>query len=438
MPDHPSRIRWYLVIWFFVLSAVAYLDRVNISIAGSSIASEYHLSNARLGYVFSSFLIGYAIFQTPGGRLADRLGPRRVITIAVVWWGVFTALTASVPTGFVGALLALIAVRFLLGAGEAVMYPASNQFVARWIPTQERGIANGWIFAGVGIGAGVTPPLITHIMVHHGWRWSFWISAVIGLAVGAVWYIMARDTPAEHPSVSPAELELINRGLTLESERSAQEAVQVPWGRILRSRSVISITLSYFTYGYAAWIFFSWFFIYLAKVRGVNLKSSAEYAMLPFLAMTAGSILGGMASDRLTRAFGKRSGRCVFTFVVMAMAGVFIACGAFVSGALEASVLLAAGIGALYLSQSCYFSISADISGPSSGSVAGFINMGGQIGGAVTASLTPVIAAHYGWTSSFLVAAALCVVGGLAWLQVDPERSLAVERPAAAGAASNL
>lgn len=434
IPERRSRVRWYLVIWFFVLSAVAYLDRVNISIAGSSIASEYHLSNARLGYVFSSFLIGYAIFQTPGGRLADKLGPRRVITIAVVWWGVFTALTASVPVGFAGALFALIAVRFLLGTGEAVMYPASNQFVARWIPTQERGIANGWIFAGVGVGAGVTPPLITHIMLRHGWRWSFWISAIIGLAVGAVWYIMARDTPAEHPRVSPAELEAINSGLTLESERSVPEAVQVPWRRILRSRSVISITLSYFTYGYAAWIFFSWFFIYLAKVRGVNLKSSAEYAMLPFLAMTAGSILGGMASDRLTRAFGKRSGRCVFTFAVMAMAGIFIACGAFVQGALEASALLAAGIGALYLSQSCYFSISADISGPSSGSVAGFINMGGQIGGAVTASLTPVIAAHYGWTSSFLVAAVLCVLGGLAWLQVDPARSLATERPAAAGA----
>lgn len=440
MPEPPSRMRWYLVIWFFVLSAVAYLDRVNISIAGSSIATEYHLSNARLGYVFSSFLIGYAIFQTPGGRLADRLGPRRVITIAVVWWGVFTALTASVPVGFVGALVALIAVRFLLGAGEAVIYPASNQFVARWIPSQERGIANGWIFAGVGIGAGITPPLITHIMLHHGWRWSFWISAIIGLVVGGVWYMMARDTPAEHPRVSPAELDFINAGLTLESERSPLKAAQVPWRRILRSRAVISITLSYFTYGYAAWIFFSWFFIYLARVRGVNLKSSAEYAMLPFLAMTAGSILGGMASDRLTRAFGKRSGRCVFTFVVMAMAGIFIACGAFVQSALEASVLLAAGIGALYLSQSCYFSISADISGPSSGSVAGFINMGGQIGGAVTASLTPVIAAHYGWTSSFLVAAALCVLGGLAWLQVDPSRSLATELPeaAAAGAAEHL
>ncbi|MGH9447298.1 MAG: MFS transporter, partial [Terriglobia bacterium] len=164
-PFEPSsRMRWFLVFWIFLLGAVAFLDRVNISIAGSSIATEFHLSDVQLGYVFSAFLIGYAIFQTPGGRLADRLGPRRVIAIAVIWWAVFTALTASFPAGIAGALLLFISIRFLLGAGEAIMYPASNQFVARWIPTQERGIANGWIFAGVGIGAGVTPPLITTIM----------------------------------------------------------------------------------------------------------------------------------------------------------------------------------------------------------------------------------------------------------------------------------
>ncbi|MGH9395939.1 MAG: MFS transporter [Terriglobia bacterium] len=423
--ERRSRMRWVLIIWFFVLSAVAYLDRVNISIAGSSIAAEYHLSNVQLGYVFSSFLIGYAIFQTPGGRLADRLGPRRVITIAVVWWGIFTALTASIPVGLAGALVAFICVRFLLGAGEAIMYPASNQFVARWIPTQERGIANGWIFAGVGVGAGITPPLITHIMLHHGWRWSFWVSAVIGIAAGCVWYIMARDTPETHPGVSPSELAHIKAGLTLKHASDPENTPQIPWGRILRSKEVISITLSYFTYGYAAWIFFSWFFIYLAKVRGLNLKSSAEYTMLPFLAMAAGSIIGGLISDRLTRSFDKRAGRCVFSCVVMALAAVFIACGAFVHGVLAASVLLAAGVGSLYLSQSCYFSVSADISGPSSGSVSGFINMGGQIGGAVTASLTPLIAGSYGWTASFLVAAVLCVLGGLAWLLVNPQRSLA-------------
>ncbi len=135
----PSHIRWFLVFWLFILSAVAYLDRVNISIAGISIAAAYHLTNPQLGRVFSAFLAGYALFQTPGGWLADRLGPRRVLAGGVVWWGIFTALIAIVPSGIGAPLFFFIAARFLLGVGEAVIYPASNQFVSRWIPMQERG-----------------------------------------------------------------------------------------------------------------------------------------------------------------------------------------------------------------------------------------------------------------------------------------------------------
>ena len=122
----PSRVRWFLVFWLFILSAVAFLDRVNISIAGRSIEAEYHLSNLQLGSVFSALLIGYALFQTLGGRLADRFGPRRVLAAGVLWWGVFTALTASVSARFGSALLLFILIRFLLGAGEAVVYPAST------------------------------------------------------------------------------------------------------------------------------------------------------------------------------------------------------------------------------------------------------------------------------------------------------------------------
>ena len=156
-----SHVRWWLVFWLFMLSAVAFLDRVNISVAGGLISKEFQLSKVQLGWVFSAFLLGYALFQTVGGRLADRFGSRRVLSGGVIWWGVFTAITACVPSQLPYALLLFIAVRFLLGAGEAIVYPASNQFVARWIPMQERGIANGWIFAGVGAGAGLTPPIIT-------------------------------------------------------------------------------------------------------------------------------------------------------------------------------------------------------------------------------------------------------------------------------------
>jgi ACS family glucarate transporter-like MFS transporter len=187
---------------------------------------------------------------------------------------------------------------------------------------------------------------------------------------------------------------------------------------------VLAITLSYFSFGYAAWIFFSWFYIYLAQVRGLNLKASAFYAMLPFLAMAACCPLGGTVSDWLTRRYGARVGRCYLASVVIAMAAVFLALGAEVHSARLASVVLAGGAGALYLSQSSFWSVTADISGSSPGSVSGLMNMGAQIGGAVTASLTPAIANRFGWEVSFLVAAALCLLGAASWLLVDPKRSI--------------
>ena len=419
-----TRMRWFLIFWLFVLSAVSYLDRVNISIAGGSIVDAYHLTDVQLGKVFSALVAGYALFQTIGGYLADRYGPRRVLTGGVVWWGIFTALTALVPAGAGSALLLFVTVRFLLGAGESVIYPAANQFVARWIPVRERGIANGWIFAGVGAGAGLSPPLITYVMVHYGWRSSFWVCAVLGLLAGAVWFVAARDTPAEHPRVSATELATIQSGLTLETSGSTTQRTLVPWKRVLRSREVWAVTLSYFCYGYVAWIFFSWFYRYLAKVRGLNLKASAFYTMLPFLAMLLCCLLGGAINDRLTNGLGTRVGRCGLAVFAIAAAGIFIAFGSQVQSARLASVVLAGGAGSLYLSQSSFWSVTVDIAGTSSGSVSGFMNMGNQIGAAITATLTPWIAARFGWTTSFLVAAGLCVVGALSWLVVDPSRRL--------------
>lgn len=427
-------MRWLLVFWLFILSAVSYLDRVNISIASGPIAEAYQLSDVQLGRVFSAMLIGYALFQTVGGRLADRFGPRRVLTAGVIWWGIFTALTALVPSRMENALLFFVAVRFLLGAGEAIVYPSANKFIAHWIPRAERGVANGWIFAGVGAGAGLTPPLVTYLMVNYGWRSSFWACAGIGFLAAAIWYFMARDTPAEHPDVSASELATIQSGLTIsDSFRSdssnpvvirRQPSVLISWSRVLHSREVWAITLSYFCYGYVAWIFFTWFYRYLAKVRGLDLKASALYSMLPFLGMLVCCLLGGTINDRVTKLLGPRIGRCGIAVFGIAAAGIFIACGAQVHSARLASIVLAGGAGSLYLAQSSFWSVTADIAGGSSGSVSGFMNMGNQIGAAITASLTPWIASRFDWTASFLVAAVLCVVGAACWLIVDPTRML--------------
>jgi ACS family glucarate transporter-like MFS transporter len=412
-----SRIRWILIGWIFLLSAVGYLDRVNLSIAGGAIMREFSLDKVQLGWVQSAFVLGYAFFQAPAGRLADRIGPRKIIAWGVIWWGVFTVLITVVPT-VAGALWIVIAIRFGLGMGEAVVYPASNTIVASWIPSTERGVANGLIFMGVGFGAGVTSPLINYIVTQHSWRAAFWTSAVIGLAAGVVWYLISRDDPKQHPWVSKSEAEYIEAGLP--PIEAGSHGGKLGWGQIFSNKDILAVTFSYFTYGYAAYIFFSWFFIYLNDVRGLNLKQSALWTMLPFMAMAAGSLGGGWISDIVTRKYGKRNGRCMVAVVGLGLAALFIAIGTEVESVQTAVVVLAAGAGALYISQSSFWSVSADIGKKSAGSVSGVMNMGGQFGGALTASLTPFIGKHLGWNTSFLVAAALCACGAAAWFFVNP------------------
>ena len=427
-----TRTRWLLIGWMLVISAVAFLDRTNISVAGRSMENEYGLTDVQLGWVFSAFLLGYALFQAPGGRIADKYGPHRVIAFATVWWGVFTALTGAVPSNFPYAVAVLICVRFGLGLGESVVYPASNRLVAEWIPSRERGLANGLIFAGVGVGAGLSPPLIARIMSLYGWRASFMVTAVIGLVAGGIWLWICRDKPSNHPWVSAEELAYIESDLPNKPKSGQKPA----WGLILKSRNLAAITASYFTFGYAAYIFFSWFFIYLNKVRSLDLKASALYGMLPFLAMATGSTVGGWISDRVCQHFGKRAGRCGVAGVSLVLASVFVAMGPRVTDARLAAVVLAGGAGAIYLSQSVFWALTSELGGAAAGTTSGVMNMGNQIGGTITASLSPYIALHFGWTASFTASAVLCLFGGLLWFFVDPTQPFASPSKASAAESS--
>lgn len=434
---HPSRfrVRYLLAFWLFVLSGVAFLDRTNISIAGLQMSREYGLGDQKLGGIFSAFLVGYAIFQVPAGWLATRWGPRRALTLGAIWWGVTTACTAALPSTMAYAVSWLISIRFLLGAGEAIIYPAANQFVAQWVPFRERGFINGLIFAGVGAGSGLTPPLLNWLITHYGWRAAFWFSAGLGIAVGVAWWFMARDLPEEHPSVSDEEL-AESREVPVRQLQKLQTAAKggaspvkgrISGLKLFQRRDLLALMLGYFCFGYIAWIFFSWFFLYVAQARGVNLKTSALFTMVPLISMTICCLVGGALSDWITIRWGLRAGRCGLAAVALTATAIFLVLGSQARSAGTAVLILAAGAGALYLSQSSFWSVSVDLAGRSSGLFSSIVNMGGQIGGAVTASLTPWIAQRAGWTSSFGLAAFLAVAAAICWLFVHPEQPLQLE-----------
>jgi MFS transporter, ACS family, glucarate transporter len=229
--------------------------------------------------------------------------------------------------------------------------------------------------------------------------------------------LLVRNRPAENRHVSAAELAYIEAGMTVPVKSDGKSA---GWRDIATDRHVLMLTLSYFCYGYVAYIFFTWFFKYLSDVRGLNLRSSALYATLPFIAMALASWLGGLTSDKLVASMGKRFARCGVAGLSMLGASIFVFIATQVADARVAALVLAGGAGALYFAQSAFWAMSADIGGSSAGLLSGIMNMGCQIGGVVTAALTPVLANSFGWTASFAITAGVALVGAAAWAFVDP------------------
>ena len=418
-----SRVRYLLIMLIFVVSAVVYIDRSNISIAGTYLATDYGISKVQLGWVFSAFLLGYAAFQIPAGWVVGKLGPRKTLTLGLIWWSVLSVVTALVPPSMGGSLWVLLAVRFVLGMGESVAYPSSNQFIAAWFPTQERGKANGWVFGGVGLGSGIAPPLVAAIIAFYGWHEVFYISAVIGLVIAGVWYYFARDTPAEHPGVTAEERAHIKAGQPVKVDGVMPP---VPWKKIFTSVDVWGTTLAYIAFGYVAFIFHTWFFIYLKDGRGLDLKSSALLGTLPFIAMTSCCLLGGVISDWLVKCWGQYVGRSLFGAFTLFLSAIFLIIGSHATDTTVAVLVLAGGAGALYLGQATYWAVAADFGGPYTGVISGLVNMGGQIAGAATASLTPLFAQMWGWEYAFYIAAGVCLVCIIPWFFVNPNRRLHV------------
>jgi MFS transporter, ACS family, glucarate transporter len=410
-----------LVMLIFLVSMVVNLDRTNIAIAGSYLAADYRISNIQLGWVFSAFMIGYAAFQIPAGWIVGKLGPRVTTTGGLIWWSVLSVATALVPSGLANALLALIAVRFALGLGEAVAYPSANQFVAAWFPSDERGKANAWVQAGAQFGSGTAPPLVAFIIYNFGWHAAFYVSAVIGLVIAVFWYWAARDRPADHATITPQELAHIEAGLPVRMEGTTPP---VPWAKIFTSIDVWSTALAYVGFGYAATIFHTWFFTYLKEGRGFDLKSSAVLGMLPFIATTVCCLIGGFVSDGLVKRRGQYAGRSLFGAFTLLLGGVFLILGGHAQNAIAAALLLAGGAGALYLGQAVYYAVAAEVGGRFTGVVSGMVSMGGQIAGAATASLTPYFASKYGWEQAFTIAGGVTFICVIPWFFVNPNRRL--------------
>jgi MFS transporter, ACS family, glucarate transporter len=426
----PSKVRWQVIAMLAFIAALTYLDRLNLSSAGKYIQDEFSFSTRAMGWILSSFVLGYALFQVPCGRLGDRFGPRRLIAFAILWWSVFTAATAmaaDLPLArWFGVAGSFIILRILIGVGEAAVFPNGNKVIALWIDAGHRGLANSLVFAGIGAGGVITPIFIADAMQRWGWRPTFYICGAVGVIVALGWFLFFRDQPEQHPRVNAAELNLIVQSRTAGASRAAlpdPASQHCPWKKILRSPTVWSLLASYFCIGYPAYIFYTWFFIYLVQVRGLTITQGGLWTSTPFLAITVLSPLGGWFSDRAVREFGRRRGRQVAMWTGVAFSASFMWIGSATKDNTIAIILLALASGFNLFVTANLWATCNDLTRDFAGSLSGLMNMFGNLGGWLSPILTAIIATRYGWNQALHFAAVLTAIGGALWLFVNADQT---------------
>lgn len=398
---------WRLVALVCATATASYLCRVNVSVAGVLLMQDLSLTQIQMGRVFSAFLLGYAAMQIPAGMLADRWGARRVLTIAVWWWIGATVLQALVGWGPFGvgagaALPILLALRFMLGIGEAPTFPAAAQGISRWVPAAERGRANGILLGAIGLGSAIAPPLLSAVMAQWGWRAALLVSALPALVVGLIW------TRVAEPQGGWASRDGVATG--------GMDAA------IVRTRSLAFLTASYTLQGYVGYIFVFWFYLYLVQVRHFDLLRGALLSSLPWILSIVSIPLGGWVSDRLVAgAAGRTWGRRAVPMIGLTGSGVFIAIGARTANPYAAAFALAVATALVLAVEGPFWATMTEVAGPRSGTAGGMMNMGSNLGGLISPALTPILAAHIGWENALHVAAALSIVGAVLWLGISSD-----------------
>ncbi|MEO7144034.1 MAG: MFS transporter [Bryobacteraceae bacterium] len=386
------------------LAFITYLDRVCISVTAPAIMRDLSLTPIQMSFIFSSFTVAYALFEAPTGWWGDRVGPRRVLTRIVIWWSLFTMATAS-AVGF----RSLAAMRFLFGAGEAGAWPNVAKVIARWFPSSERGTAQGIFFMGAHLGGGLTPVLVAYLAARMGWRPVFVILSVFGFTWAAVWTMWFRDDPAEHPSVSAAELRHIRAGATIAGiDRTSGF-------RMLADPSVIAMCAAYFTQGYGFYFYITWLPTYLQQAKGVSAGAMGVLAGLPLMLSAVADLLGGLTTDRLTRRYGFRIGRCAVAGGSLAVSSVAIAAAAMAGASVLSACLIALGAASSNFLLGATWGACVDLSGQNAGVVSAAMNTAGQIGG----TLSPIVFAWISerWDSAYAlgIIAGLYLVGAGCW-----------------------
>jgi ACS family glucarate transporter-like MFS transporter len=410
------KYRYRVGALLFLLAVITYLDRVCISVAGPRIQEYLRIGPQQWGWVVGVFAIAYAVFEIPGGWMGDRFGPRIILTRIVLWWSAFTALTGAISSYHL-----LLVTRFWFGAGEAGAFPNAAASIASWFPASERGRAFGFLSMAMQTGGALSPLLVVPIQMRYGWRASFYVFALPGVAWAAVWFFWFRNTPREKRGVTPSELNEMGAA----PERQQQG---LPWQVAVRSANFWAILFMALTYGYGSYFFIAWLHTYLVRARHFSEKDLL-LSTLPFIFGACANVGSGITSDFLLKRFGLKVARRRVGLIGLASGGLFALLAALTLSEVGTLLLLCLSFAGISFNQSMTFPICIDVARKFPGSMGGAMNTAAQVGSFLSGVLFGYVAKVSGSYDRPLILMALVLgFGALTWLKIDPTQELVPER----------
>ncbi|MDI9280268.1 MFS transporter [Pantoea sp. EABMAA-21] len=423
MTAKPTRTRFSVLAMLFVVTAINYMDRANLSVAGSHIQGDLALSPTQLGLLFSMFTWFYAMSQIPVGYLLDRIGSRWLYGSAIVLWSVFTLLMGFASHHLfataTASFMMLLACRALVGIAEAPSFPSNTKIIATWFPDHERARATATYSSAQYIGLALLTPLLSLIVSKWGWEMSFYISGAVGIVFGFYWLIRYRD-PQHSTQVNKGELDIIRQGGGYGSEvKGANTRVNWPEVRfILRQRTTWGLFIAQFAASSTLYFFLTWFIVYLEKGLHLSIDKAGIGAMFPYLMAMAGVLCGGTLSDLLL----KRGRSRTFARKLPVMTGMLLTCSIALVNFFQDQPVIAIGILSIAFFANAFSNLgwvvcSDVIPRHLIGTIGGFLNIFGNLSGIASPIIIGIILQR---TQNFQYAmwyiAAVALAGFLAYL----------------------
>jgi len=303
-----TRTRWMILAMLFAITTINYADRATISIAAPGIRKELGLDAVQMGYVFSAFAWSYVLAQLPGGWLLDRFGSKITYFFSIFLWSLFTVFTGAVGF-FTGgaAVVALFALRFLVGAAESPSFPGNSRIASSWFPTHERGLAAAIFNSAQYFATVLFAPIMGWLVHSYGWHSVFYVMGGLGIVMAFVWLKVIYG-PKDHPSISASELKYIQDGgalVDLEGSSRSKQPAQVHTfaciKELLGNRMLLGVYIGQYCITTLTYFFLTWFPVYLVQERGMTILKAGFVASLPAIAGFLGGIVGGWLSDTLSR-----------------------------------------------------------------------------------------------------------------------------------------